>query len=94
MILLPALLTASCATTPSADLSGFGRAATGLQADVGTTFTEANRIARSVEVDRFVRSGAIGLSERRFLRPFHARSPPAGGRRLGILRATATCWRR
>ncbi|MFD1033133.1 hypothetical protein ACFQ15_00505 [Sphingomonas hankookensis] len=66
MILLPALLTASCATTPSADLNGFGRAATGLQADVGTTFTEANRIARSVEVDRFVRSGAIGLSERRF----------------------------
>lgn len=66
VIMLPALLTASCATTPSADLSGFGRSATGLQTDVGTTFAEANRLARSVEVDRFVRSGAIALSERRF----------------------------
>jgi hypothetical protein len=37
-----------------------------LQADVGTTFAEANRVARSVEVDRFVRSGTIALSERRF----------------------------
>ncbi len=34
--------------------------------DVGATFIDANRLARSVEVDRFVRSGAIGLSERRF----------------------------
>ncbi|RXD04877.1 hypothetical protein EQZ23_06980 [Sphingomonas sp. UV9] len=53
-------------TTPSVDLNGFGRAATGLQTDVGATFTEANRLARSVEVDRFVRSGTIGLTERRF----------------------------
>lgn len=60
------LLTASCATPRSADLTGFGRSATGLQTDVGATFAEANRLARSVEVDRFVRSGAIALSERRF----------------------------
>ncbi len=66
VVLLPVLLTAACATAPSADLSGFGRAATGLQADVGTTFAEANKVARAAEVDRFVRSGAIGLSERRF----------------------------
>lgn len=63
---LPLLFATSCATTPSADLSGFGRAAAVLQADVGTGFAEANRLARSVEVDRFVRSGAIALSERRF----------------------------
>ncbi|MES3110499.1 hypothetical protein [Sphingomonas aurantiaca] len=63
---LPLLAAASCATTPSTDLTGFGRAAGGLQADVGTTFAEANRVARSVEVDRFVRSGTIALSERRF----------------------------
>lgn len=56
----------ACTTTPSADLAGFGRAATGLQTEVGTSFTEANRLARSAEIDRFVRSGAIGLSERRF----------------------------
>ena len=63
---LPLLVAASCATTQSTDLTGFGRAAAGLQADVGTTFAEANRLARSVEVDRFVRSGAVALSERRF----------------------------
>lgn len=57
---------ASCATAPSTDLTGFGRTASGLQADVATTFAEANRLTRSVEVDRFVRSGAIALSERRF----------------------------
>jgi len=57
---------ASCATAPSSDLTGFGRAASALQGDVATTFAEANRLTRSVEVDRFVRSGAIGLSERRF----------------------------
>ncbi len=55
-----------CATAPSADLTGFGRAASTLQTDASTTFAEANRLARSVEVDRFVRSGAIALSERRF----------------------------
>ena len=56
----------SCATAPSADLTGFGRAASTLQADAATTFADANRLTRSVEVDRFVRSGAIALSERRF----------------------------
>lgn len=65
-LILPAMLTASCATAPSADLTGFGRAAGALQADVGASFNDANRLARSVEVDRFVRSGSIALSERRF----------------------------
>lgn len=60
------LISCSCARTPPADLTGFGRAATGLQTDVGSSFAEANRLARSAETDRFVRSGAIGLSERRF----------------------------
>lgn len=64
--LLFALAISGCATAPSADLTGFGRAASTLQADVATTFAEANKLTRSVEVDRFVRSGAIGLSERRF----------------------------
>ena len=61
-----AALAASCTTAPSVDLDGFGRAAGALQANVGTSFADANRLARSVEVDRFVRSGAIALSERRF----------------------------
>lgn len=65
-LVLPALLTMSCATTPRANLSGFGQAVTALQTDVSTTFAEANQLARSVEVDRFVRSGALALSERRF----------------------------
>jgi hypothetical protein len=64
--LLFALVISGCASTPSADLTGFGRAASILQADVATSFAEANKLTRSVEVDRFVRSGAIGLSERRF----------------------------
>lgn len=60
------MVASGCTRTPPADLTGFGRAATGLRTDIGSTFAEANRLARSVEVDRFVRSGAIGLSERRF----------------------------
>ncbi|KQO58579.1 hypothetical protein [Sphingomonas sp. Leaf257] len=64
-LLLPTV-PSGCATAPSADLTGFGRAASTLQTDTTTTFAEANRLTRSVEVDRFVRSGAIGLSERRF----------------------------
>lgn len=64
-LLLPTI-PGGCATAPSADLTGFGRAASTLQTDAATTFAEANRLTRSVEVDRFVRSGAIALSERRF----------------------------
>lgn len=60
------LAAGGCMRPDPADLTGFGRAATSLQADVGTTFTDANRIARQAETDRFVRSGAIALSERRF----------------------------
>lgn len=61
-----ALASAGCVQSRPADLAGFGRAATGLQAEVGSTFADANRIARAVDVDRFVRSGVLGLSERRF----------------------------
>lgn len=60
------LAAGGCSTATSADLTGFGRAASTLQTDAATTFAEANRLTRSVEVDRFVRSGAIALSERRF----------------------------
>ncbi len=65
-VVVLAVLTTSCTTAPSVDLDGFARAAGALQANVGTSFTDANRLARSVEVDRFVRSGSIALSERRF----------------------------
>lgn len=58
---------AGCATAQQSDLTGFGRAASALQADANTIFIEANRLTRSVEVDRFVRSGAIALSERRLV---------------------------
>lgn len=60
------LAAGGCSTATSADLTGLGRAASTLQTDAATTFAEANRLTRSVEVDRFVRSGAIALSERRF----------------------------
>jgi hypothetical protein len=87
-------LTASgCATPPSADLTGFGRAATTLQADAATTFAEANRLTRSVEVDRFVRSGAIALSERRFPPAVPPEAPPDGAERSAISPDTAICWR-
>ena len=64
--LLLSLTAGGCATAPSADLTGFGRAASTLQTEAATMFADANRLTRSVEVDRFVRSGAIALSERRF----------------------------
>lgn len=64
--LVLSLTAGGCATAPSADLTGFGRAALTLQTEAATTFADANRLTRSVEVDRFVRSGAIALSERRF----------------------------
>ncbi len=64
--LLLSLTAGGCATAPSADLTGFGRTASTLQTEAATMFADANRLTRSVEVDRFVRSGAIALSERRF----------------------------
>jgi hypothetical protein len=67
------LALAGCATTiSSSELSGFGTAAASLGRQTDLNFAEANRIARVAAVDRFVRSGAIGLTEA----PFEPAVPP------------------
>ncbi|PTQ59348.1 hypothetical protein C8J26_3092 [Sphingomonas aurantiaca] len=59
-------------TVSSADLIGFGTAAAALQRQTDANFASADRIARAAEVDRFVRSGAVGLTEK----PFPPAVPP------------------
>jgi hypothetical protein len=62
-----ALALAGCANTVSStELTGFGTAAAALSRQTDLNFAEANRVARSAAVDRFVRSGAIGLTEAPF----------------------------
>lgn len=61
------LTLAGCANTiSSTELTGFGTAAVSLSRQTDVNFAEANRIARLAAVDRFVRSGAIGLTEAPF----------------------------
>lgn len=50
----------------STELTGFGTAAALLGRQTDVNFAEANRIARLAAVDRFVQSGAIGLTEAPF----------------------------
>lgn len=75
----------ACATAPPADLAGFGRTSSALQTEAASTFTEANRLTRSVEVDQFIRSGAIGLSERRFPPAVPPEAAAAWREALGLL---------
>ena len=61
------LALAGCArTVSSSELTGFGAAAASLGRQTDLNFAEANRIARVAAVDRFVRSGAVGLTEAPF----------------------------
>jgi hypothetical protein len=53
-------------TTSTTELTGFGTAAASLGRQTGLDFAEANRVARAAAVDRFVRSGAVGLTEAPF----------------------------
>jgi len=70
---LAATALAGCArTVSSTDLTGFGTAAAVLQKQTDVNFAGANGIARAAEVDRFVRSGAVGLTEK----PFPPAVPP------------------
>jgi hypothetical protein len=61
-----ALGIAGCATALPADLAGFGRTASALRASADASFVEANRLSRNVEIDAFVQSGGVALTERRF----------------------------
>lgn len=53
-------------TVSSSELTGFGTAAATLSRQTDANFAEANRIARSAAVDRFVRAGTVGLTEAPF----------------------------
>lgn len=66
VLLLSAGALAGCATAPSTDLAGFGRTAGALRVSADASFGEANRLSRTVEIDAFVRSGGVALTERRF----------------------------
>jgi len=55
-----------CATASRTDLTAFATTTTMVRSAVDQNFADANRLARGVAIDDFVRSGAIGLSERRF----------------------------
>ncbi|TVV74521.1 hypothetical protein [Sphingomonas solaris] len=71
--LFAATALAGCArTVSSADLTGFGTAAAALQRQTDANFAGADRIARAAAVDRFVRSGTVGLTEK----PFPPAVPP------------------
>lgn len=63
---LLALVTAGCATAPHDDLTGFATTTSAIRSSVDQSFADANRLSRSVAIEDFVRSGAIGLTERRF----------------------------
>lgn len=68
LIVAGALAVAGCArTVEPASLSGFGKAAGEISKQAEIAFVESNRLTRDVSIDRFVRSGEVGLTEDRFL---------------------------
>lgn len=65
--LTAAVALAGCArTVASEDLAGFGKAAQDISTQSDLAFSASNKLARDVSIDRFVRSGAVGLSEQQF----------------------------
>lgn len=66
LAVLVATSAAGCATVPRENLTGFATTTAAIRTSVDQNFAEANRLARSVAIEDFVRSGAIGLTERRF----------------------------
>lgn len=66
-LLLLALALAACApTVQQADLTSFAKAADDLSGQANLAFTQSNKLARQVSIDRFVASGRPGLAEQNF----------------------------
>lgn len=64
---LAAVALAGCQRTVSGEnLLGFGRASSAVAGQADLAFSESNKLARQVEIEAFVRSGAPGLSEDSF----------------------------
>jgi hypothetical protein len=67
LLLALALPAAACApTVQQADLTSFAKAADDLGTQANLAFTESNKLARQVSIDRFVASGKPGLAESDF----------------------------
>jgi len=63
-----ALASTACThTVASEDLASFGKAANDIAEQSQLAFADSNKLARDVSIDRFVKSGAPGLSEDSFL---------------------------
>jgi hypothetical protein len=61
------LVLSGCARTlVSENLAAFGKAASDISQQADIAFEQSNALARDVSIDRFVRSGAVGLSEDQF----------------------------
>lgn len=90
------MLTGCANTVSSSELTGFGTAAATLSRQTDANFAEANRIARSAAVDRFVRSAAVGLTDAPFAPAVSAevanewRSAFSNLERYGLLLGTLT----
>ena len=82
---------AGCArTVASEDLAGFSKAAQDISSQADLAFVASNKLARDVSIDRFVRSGAVGLSEQQFQTAVSAESIDAWQESLGALSDYAT----
>lgn len=67
LLLLVGILLGGCMKTVVAtDLTAFGKAAGDISKQADLSFQESNKLARDVSIDRFVRSGAVGLNEDQF----------------------------
>jgi hypothetical protein len=68
LVLGLAILTGGCARTVVAgDLTAFGTAASDIGKQADLSFRQSNSLARDMSVERFIRSGAVGLNEQQFM---------------------------
>lgn len=95
-LLVGAALAGCGRTVSSTDLDGFDRASAAVAKQVEVNLADANRIARTAAVDRFVRSYAVGITEDRFPPAVPSdvvaswRSALSGLERYGLLLSTLT----
>lgn len=89
--LLSAASLAACArSVEPTGLTGFARAAGDISKQADLSFIESNRLARNVSVDRFVRSGEVGLTEDKFLTAVRPEDITAWQEALGDLEEYGT----
>ena len=91
LAMLIVLASAGCArAVEQADLTGLSKASGEIRKQADLAFTDANRLARNVAVDRFVRSRRIGLVESEFAAAVPADSIRAWQSALGRLELYAS----